>query len=357
VSNKPPPSPPADVNAPAEAAKGGGRYWDYLRIPELLGAQRPVTEHHDEMQFIIVHQVYELWFKLTLHEMVHVQKILAERDVSELALIRAHHYMTRANRVWGIMVQQIHVLETMRPIDFLGFRNALTPASGFQSLQLRLIETLCGLTNDQRVTYGGKDYREFAGFPAEMVAQIDRLSKTGSLRELLLPFLAEIPLRNADREWVVKRALEHGMQREARLSQMFTGDELERDAIVRERVDRETKLKLQVAEPGFQVMLAVYTWPEKFANVYELCEDLVQFEQSFILWRTHHARTVERFIGKKIGTGGSTGVPYLENTARYRIFDELWSVRTLLVHPDEDTDNLALPPEGRPTMIDGQPIE
>ena len=100
-------------------------YWEYLQIQELTSAQKPVTRHHDEMAFIIVHQIYELWFKLTLHEMVHVRDILASRDVSELNMIRAHHYMERANAVWGIMVQQIHVIETMRPVDFLGFRNEL----------------------------------------------------------------------------------------------------------------------------------------------------------------------------------------------------------------------------------------
>jgi tryptophan 2,3-dioxygenase len=317
-------------------------YWDYLAVPQLLGAQQPVTTHHDEMQFIIVHQVYELWFKLTLHEMIHVQALMKSRDVSEIAMIRAHHYMERANRVWSIMVQQIHVIETMRPIDFLGFRNALTPASGFQSLQLRLIETLCGLTNDQRITYGGKDYREFAGFPKEMIDQLDEIQKSGSLRELLLPYLAEIPLRSADRDWVVARALEHGMEREKRLEKMFTGDELERDGYTRERDVREVTLRHQLSKHGFQVALAVYTWPEKFAGAYQFCDDLIQFEESFILWRNHHARTVERFIGKKIGTGGSTGAAYLENTARYRVFEELWAVRTLLVHPDEAPSDLAL---------------
>ena len=333
-------TPPESASA-LSTGKPRRNYWDYLQVPTLLNAQQPVTTHHDEMQFIIVHQVYELWFKLTLHEMIHVQSTLKNRDVSELALIRAHHYMERANRVWGIMVQQIHVIETMRPIDFLGFRNALTPASGFQSLQLRLIETLCGLRNDQRITYGGKNYKEFAGFPTEMIDQLDTFAATGSLRELLLPFLAEIPLRSADRDWVTTRAREHGMAREARLEQMFTGDELQREGIVREREEREKILKAQLAEPGFQVMLAVYTWPERFASAYQFCEDLIQFEESFILWRTHHARTVERFIGKKIGTGGSTGVAYLENTARYRVFEELWAVRTLLVHPDEHPQDLA----------------
>ena len=313
-------------------------YWDYLQVPQLLSAQKPVTEHHDEMQFIVVHQVYELWFKLTLHEMIHVRDILLARDVSELALIRAHHYMERANAIWRIMVQQIHVIETMRPIDFLAFRSALTPASGFQSLQLRLIETLAGLTEDQRITYGGQDYKSFAGFPTAMIDQLEDIAKRGSLRDLLLPFLAEVPLKSADRDWVTARAIEHGLEREKRLEQMFSGDELQREGIMRERQEREKRLKAELARHGFQVMLAVYTWPEKFANAYQLCEDLIQFEESFILWRTHHARTVERFISKKIGTGGSTGVPYLESTARYRIFDDLWAVRTLLVHPEEPVE-------------------
>src|SRR5262249_45514098 len=103
---------------------------------------------------------------------------------------------------------------------------------------------------------------------------------------------------------------------------------------------RASMLHDQIAQPGFQVMLAVYTWPERFPSVYQFCEDLVGFEQRFILWRNHHARTVERFIGKKVGTGGTTGVPYLENTAGYRIFEDLWTVRTLLVHPDEGPDDI-----------------
>jgi tryptophan 2,3-dioxygenase len=317
-------------------------YWDYLQIPQLLGAQRPVTSHHDEMAFIIVHQIYELWFKLTLHEMVHVRDILQARDVSDTAMHRAHHYMERANAVWSIMVQQIHVIETMRPIDFLGFRNQLTPASGFQSLQMRLLETMAGLTEDQRITYGGQDYKTFAGFPTDMIDQIEDVRAKGSLRELLMPYLAEIPLRAKDREWVIAKATDYGAKREAKLSELFTGDELAREGIVREREEREKRLKAQLDTPGFQVALAVYTFPEKFPWAYQLCEDLITFEESFILWRVHHARTVERFIGKKIGTGGSTGVPYLENTARYRIFEELWAVRTLLVHPEEPN------PAGKP---------
>lgn len=313
-------------------------YWDYLQVPQLLAAQRPVTKNHDEMAFIIVHQVYELWFKLTLHEIAHVRDIFAGRDVSEIALIRAHHHMERANAIWEIMVQQIHVIETMRPIDFLAFRNQLTPASGFQSLQLRLLETIAGLTEDQRITYGGQDYKSFAGFPPDMIEQIEQAEKIGSLRDMLMPFLAEVPLRAKEREWVVARAFEHGIKREQRLEQLFSGDELARDGFAREREERERQLRAQIDSPGFQVTLAVYTWPERFAPVYQLCEDLIVFEEQFILWRAHHARTVERFIGKKIGTGGSTGVPYLENTARYRIFDDLWAVRTLLVHPDERPD-------------------
>src|SRR5262249_14102755 len=200
---------------------------------------------------------YELWFKLTLHEIAHVRDILASRDVSEIALVRAHHYMERANAVWEIMVQQIHVIETMRPIDFLGFRNQLTPASGFQSLQLRLLETIAGLGDDRRTTYGGQDYRTFAGFPQEMIDEIEAARRAGSLRDLLTPYLAQIPLDAGDREWVVAQALAHGMKRERALSQAFSGDELAREGYQRDRTDREAALKAQLDVPGFQVMLAI----------------------------------------------------------------------------------------------------
>jgi len=335
-------SPPSHLVNNRESMTNRRTYWDYLRVPELLGAQQPVTDHHDEMQFIVVHQIHELWFKLILHELVHVRDILAARDVSELQLVRAHHYLARVNVVWGIMVQQIHVMETMRPVDFLAFRDALAPASGFQSLQLRLIETLAGLTEDQRITYGGQDYRTFAGFPCEMINQIDEIFARGSLRDLLMPFLSQIPIADRDRDVVRTRSLACGLQIEAQLSHMFSTEGLSRDRVTDrvikeqgERAERERRLRELVDSRGFQAMLAIYTWPERFALAYQVCEDLIAFEQSFILWRMHHVRTVERFIGKKTGTAGSTGVSYLEKTACYRIFEDLWTVRTLLIHPGE----------------------
>ena len=233
-------------------------YNTYLKVPDLLQLQLPQSDpaHHDELLFIVIHQAYELWFKLILHEMESALELVRADEV-----LKAQHFVKRVVEIFRILVPQIHILETMRPVDFLQFRDRLNPASGFQSAQFRELEFLAGLKEERYLAF-------FKNRP-ELV---DILQKRLAGPDLRTEFLA-----------MMKRL-------------------------------------------GLEIR-AVYQHPEKHLEVYLLSESLVEFDQYLGLWREHHVRVVERIIGFKQGTGGSSGVNYLRSTTSKKCFPELWDVR------------------------------
>jgi tryptophan 2,3-dioxygenase len=234
-------------------------YGSYLRVPELLGLQQGLTNAHDELLFIVVHQAYELWFKVLIHELE------AARDAIQADNLRAaRHYLARVKVIEALMVEQVGVLETMAPQDFLTFRSELAPASGFQSLQFREVEFLSGL------------------------------KEPGFLK-----------------------ALDQEPGAAARLQQRMTEPSL-RDAF-------ETLLERR----GVSVK-ELYRKGDQHPDVLELAEALLDHDEGFRLWRIRHVQMVERQIGDKSGTGGSTGVRYLQSTLSKRFFPELWQVRSEL---------------------------
>ncbi|HET9097219.1 MAG TPA: tryptophan 2,3-dioxygenase family protein [Candidatus Baltobacteraceae bacterium] len=246
-------------------------YGSYLQIDDLLNLQRPLSspEHHDEMLFIIIHQVYELWFKQLLHE---TQAISEALDRDELLPVGKH--FRRVHTIQRLLEQQIDVLETMTPQEFNAFRDNLNPASGFQSIQFRELEFLCGVRRTETLKYIQTDQ-----------AQRERLD-----RRLTEPSLYD----------KVKALL----RRRGFASE--THDEL------------------------LQSYKAIYENPQSNYDLYLLLEDLIEFDERFLLWRGRHVRMVERMIGAKKGTGGSLGAAYLSQTLEHRFFPELWEVRTLL---------------------------
>jgi tryptophan 2,3-dioxygenase len=234
-------------------------YGSYLRVPELLTLQQGLTSAHDELLFIVVHQAYELWFKVLIHE------VEAARDAIEADSLRAaRHYLARVKVIEALLVEQVGVLETMAPQDFLTFRSELAPASGFQSVQFRELEFLSGL------------------------------KEPGFLK-----------------------ALDQEPGAAARLQQRMTEPSL-RDAfgalLERRRVS--------ISE--------LYRKGDQHPDVLELAEALLDHDEGFRLWRIRHVQMVERQIGDKSGTGGSTGVRYLQSTLAKRFFPELWEVRSEL---------------------------
>lgn len=262
------------------------RYSTYLKVPELLDLQTCLADPpaHDELQFIIVHQVYELWFKLVRHE------LFAARDnfdeASDQSLHRALHLLRRVDSIFDVLVPQIHVLESMRPVDFLAFRGHLNPASGFGSVQFREVECLLGL-KDQKLA---------------------DLAKGDARHGELLKRMAEPSLCDAFYASLRARGV---------------------DVVVPEGRDDDATHRTQ------QSLRALYMDPDARPLEYALCETLLDLDEKLTLWRRHHVMMVERQIGDKPGTGqGITGdldgIRYLASTLNKRALPDLWRVRSLL---------------------------
>lgn len=255
-------------------------YGDYLSLPPLLSAQHPVTSEHDELLFIIQHQTTELWLKQVIHEMSAVRDLVrADR------LPPAFKMMARVARIFAVLDQAWSILATLTPNEYLKFRDALGKSSGFQSYQYRAVEFLAGNKHENLL-------RPHAHVP-EIHGFLQQLLKAPSLYDEAQRLLA-------------KRGL------------AVDAAHLERD------LAQPYAAHLSV-EAAWQ---AVYADVDTHWDLYELAEKLVDFEHVFRNWRFAHATTVERIIGLKQGTGGTTGVSYLKKMLDVRLFPELWSIRT-----------------------------
>lgn len=254
-------------------------YNTYLKVPELLDLQvcQADPPHHDEMLFIVIHQAYELWFKLILGEIEVAMQYMAEGKI-----LRAHHFMRRVTEIQKLLVSQIHILETMTPIEFLGFRDYLNPASGFQSLQFRELEFVAGL----------KDPSYYEHFEDQAV--LDALKARAEAPSLWDAFVALIGRSG------------------------FSVPATPIDAAG------------EAAEPLLVALTEIYARPEAHMELYMLAEDLVDFDTQLGLWRFHHVSVVERIIGAKPGTGGSAGAAYLRSTLTKRCYGLLLEARTRL---------------------------
>jgi tryptophan 2,3-dioxygenase len=259
-------------------------YNKYLRVPELIGLQTLLSSpaHHDELLFITVHQAYELWFKQILHEIDASIIFMKEDRTTE-----ATQSLRRIVAIEKLLIDQIHILETMTPFRFLGFRDELNPASGFQSMQFREIEFSSGLKDEAIVRAFAQD--DFAR---------ERLQARMNAPSLSEAYFALLRRRGFDTPAV----------------------DAPRDA--KERRSNYGKRQRALVE--------VLTHHEEFYNEYQLAEMLLEHDEYFSLWRAHHIKMVERMVGAKPGTGGSEGVGYLRKTLDKRFFPELWEARTYL---------------------------
>ena len=243
-------------------------YNKYLRVQDLINLQDCLSDpaHHDELLFITVHQAYELWFKQVLHEID-----AAIQFLSEDRLPPATRAINRVVDIEKLLVNQIHILESMTPISFLAFRDQLNPASGFQSMQFREIEFSSGL-KDERIL------REFRNDPfasERLQLRMDR------------PSLADAFYKMLERRG------------------------------------------FDVSKPA-QAILEILTHFESRYEEFQLAEALMEHDEYFSLWRSHHIKMVERMVGAKRGTGGSEGIGYLKTTLDKKFFPELWEARTYL---------------------------
>ena len=255
-------------------------YGDYLRLPALLSAQHPLTDKHDEMLFITIHQASELWMKLALHEITG-----AIAAIRSGGLGAAFKMMARTARVQVNLIQSWEILSTMTPFDYAGFRDALGKSSGFQSFQYRMLEFRLGNKNREAA-------RVFQSHP-EIAHAVDEALNAPSIYDESLALLAR-------RGFPVP---------EEKLTRDFSEPYL--------------------ADPRVtEAWRSIYRDAETHWDLYELAEKLVDLEYRFHLWRFSHMKTVERIIGHKPGTGGTSGVPYLKKALDLTFYPELWAVRT-----------------------------
>jgi tryptophan 2,3-dioxygenase len=288
-------------------------YSEYLRLEELLKLQTGIDGDekklsNDELHFILVHQNFELWFKLIINELKCTRDILDSNYVEETSLPQAVHHMTRVIETFKLMSQQWKVMETLEPQDFLNFRDELGTASGFESFQMREMESLMGKKWIDGKPIGKDESTEKSLYDVTC----DWLQRT--------PIQGSTPDSSNDNEEVntfIKQYLEAHKNLYPDTNQEAM-DFFEEDSVLRRR-----RAGLIFIESYRE--LPLLSWPRK------LISTLIELEESMILWRSSHARMVERIIGRRIGTGGSSGVDYLDMTTKYRVFIDLWSVRSILI--------------------------
>ena len=331
-------------------------YSDYLGLDRLLGAQRPLSGRggrpaHDEMLFIVTHQAYELWFKQILHELDSVLEDFSGRRVPESRIGAAVARLARVVEIQKLLLDQLHVLETMTPLDFLDFRDALTPASGFQSFQFRLIEQKLGLVDTRRVAFDKTPYfKRLAPAHRRMVLAA---GKAPSLFALVERWLERTPFTRFGgfdfwREYrkAVGAMLAHDeaviranapspedLKRElATLSGTRESFAMLLDSERHGRLVREGSWRLSHAATLSALLIQLYRDRPILHEPFRLLEKLVEVDEQFSLWRTRHAIMVHRMIGTKIGTGGSSGHQYLMKTASsHRVFGDLFNLSTFLI--------------------------
>jgi tryptophan 2,3-dioxygenase len=340
-------------------------YWDYIKVEELLVLQRGLGKSdenlsNDEVMFITIHQIDELWFKLVLRELVAVRDLFAQPVVPEQSLASAVRGIRRMQEVLAHLTAHFTLMETMTTRDYLDFRDKLGSASGFQSGQMREIEILLGLEDSERVGFGEGSYldalRDENGAPSSAYHRVQmRLADRPTLNEAIREWLYRTPIQGsmpgqendartitafvdeycAVHERITRASFESRPDAErvrGRFEKEIAGTQAFLRAMDVPEADRARHARIRAALvfiEGYRE-LPLLAWPR------EVIDAIVAFEQSFVIFRQRHARMVERIIGRRIGTGGSSGVDYIDSTAlKYRVFRDVWAVRTLLVRKDE----------------------
>ena len=252
-------------------------YTSYLAVDELLGLQRPLSQgpEHDEMLFIIIHQTYELWFKQLIHEFAEGQRAMESGDTHYSLAI-----LGRIRTILKVCVTQIDILETMTPLQFNAFRSYLSSSSGFQSAQFRKVEALLGR----------RDTKMAGHLPPSIQAEIALITAGNSVWDSALAYLAR-------RGHTIPTAV----------------------------LERDRSLPYEANLPVQDVLLEVHTKDPESAMI---CERLVDIDEGMQEWRYRHVKMVERTIGHKIGSGGSSGVEYLASTLFAPVFKDLWEIRS-----------------------------
>lgn len=332
-------------------------YPEYLQLNKLLDAQHPEStkygaEAHDETLFIIVHQAYELWFKQVLHELHSILPVLSQSHVDESNISTVNLRLERIHRIQDVLVDQIDILETMTPLDFLDFRDYLIPASGFQSIQFKEIEILLGLKSEYRINFDKKSF--YSRLNEKDRNYLMDLEEKPSLFDAVEKWLERMPfLEFGDfKFWnIFKDAVETMLSHDEKVlkeadylsdaEKTFQLNDLENthatfDALFdKDKYDElKTQGRFRMSQEATLSALFINLYREQpmLNGPFRLLQSLVEIDEKFTTWRYRHTTMVLRMIGSKIGTGGSAGHDYLRQTTQNnRFFRDLFNLTTFLI--------------------------
>ena len=331
-------------------------YINYLALDKVLNSQTLVSkekgkEAHEEMLFIIIHQTYELWFKQILHELDSIMVLFKADKIDESNIGVIVSRMDRVNKIMTTLVGQLEILETMTSLDFLDFRDYLSPASGFQSHQFRKLEVMLGLKIEKRQQVGGCPYH--SQFEAEKKAEILTLEANDSLFSLVEKWLERIPflnMKNFDFTQKYEEAVNQMLEKE--ISGIKSANLTEEDRALRIRMidenrkyfnlvlseeqhnkamaEGETKLSYKATMSA--LLINLYRDQPILHLPYQFLRSVVELDHKIASWRFRHVQMVEKMLGQKIGTGGSSGQEYLKQTVdKHKLFTDLANIATLMI--------------------------
>jgi tryptophan 2,3-dioxygenase len=308
-------------------------YPDYLQLDKVLGAQelesvKQGTPAHDEMLFIVIHQAYELWFKQVLHEVGSVIELFADHHVDDNngELNIAVHRLQRVKTILGVLVHQMDIMETMTPLDFLDFRDMLRPASGFQSMQFKVLEARLGLRMEKRF---GKQYYTSQLKP-EHKADIEALEKLPTLLDLVNAWLERMPFLEA-KYWPAGEASYFHQLEELYISTLVKGEEGNAALWRKLFVEGDPTRSLSPAACRSALFIMLYRDEPIFQQAFRFLQALLDIDEGLASWRSRHINMVHRMIGLRVGTGGSTGKAYLKGAMdSHYIFSEIADLSSFL---------------------------
>uniref|UniRef100_A0A1B6IK64 Tryptophan 2,3-dioxygenase n=1 Tax=Homalodisca liturata TaxID=320908 RepID=A0A1B6IK64_9HEMI len=336
----------------------GMLYGEYLQLDKMLGAQRLLSSQHktvhDEHLFIITHQAYELWFKQIIFELDSVRGLFSNNQgLDESQTLEILRRLNRIVLILKLLVDQVMILETMTPLDFMEFRNYLSPASGFQSFQFRLIENKLGIKQENRVRFN-QSYARVFGRDVEAMKAIERSESEMSLEQLIQQWLERTPGLEAngfDFWSKYKRAVDEWLEGQ-RLTAMESKCEAEQMFLLSD-IEKRAELFHSVLDPGAHaalvqrgerrfshkalqgaIMITFYRDEARFSQPHQLLSLLMDIDSLITKWRYNHVLMVQRMIGSQhVGTGGSSGYHYLRSTLsdRYKVFLDLFNLSAFLL--------------------------
>ncbi len=332
-------------------------YHDYLQIEKLLSCQKLESEArgqkaHDEMLFIVVHQVYELWFKLMLTEINSIVEIFSRDSIDERLMDLIVSRLQRVVEIQKLLVDQVRIMETMTPLDFLEFRDLLIPASGFQSLQFRTLEARLGLKRENRLKYGQAEYDQ--SLKPDQRPGMEAVETSASLFDLVEKWLERTPflkMRGFDFWQTYKKTVEAALLRDLEI--------IQNNPVLGEEDKARNKAMLDMSLASFRslfdeksynetrktgewrmsyqsihaaLLIQLYRDQPALQLPFRLITALQDMDEGFTTWRYRHALMAKRMLGSKVGTGGSSGYQYLKDSAdKHKVFNDLFQLTTFFV--------------------------